>query len=77
MKNTFVIAWRSATSERSGRGTALLLGDAAATGRGKKLMTRQEAETLAAELNQDYPAFIHEVVDTQSGSAMVETAEAA
>ena len=63
MKNTFVIAWRSATSERSGRG--------------KKLMTREEAETLAAELNQDYPAFIHEVVDTQAAPAMVETAEAA
>jgi hypothetical protein len=63
MKHTFAIAWRSATSERSGRG--------------KKLMTREQAEALAAELNQDYPAFIHEVVDTEASPAVVETAEAA
>jgi hypothetical protein len=63
MKNSFVIAWRSATSERSGRG--------------KKVMTREQAETLAAELNQDYPAFIHEVVDIEAAPAMAETAEAA
>jgi len=52
MKRSFVIAWRSATSERSGRG--------------KKLMTWEEAEALSAELNQDYPAFVHEVVDTEA-----------
>ena len=63
MKKSFVIAWRSATSERSGRG--------------KKLMTLEEAEALAAELNQDYPAFIHEVIDAEAAPALVETAEAA
>jgi hypothetical protein len=62
MKNTFVIAWRSATSERAGRG--------------KKLMTREEAEALAYELNRDYPAFIHEVVDIEAPEAAV-TAQAA
>ena len=63
MKKTFVIAWRSATSERSGRG--------------KKLMTFEEAERLAAELNQDYPAFIHEAFDSEASPALVETAQAA
>lgn len=60
---SYVIAWRSATSERSGRG--------------KKLMTLEEAEALAAELNQDYPAFIHEVVPADVAVAAPETAQAA
>jgi hypothetical protein len=63
MKKTFVIAWRSATSERSGRG--------------KKLMTIGEAEALATELNQEYPAFIHEAVDAEAVPMLVETAQAA
>ena len=29
-------------------------------------MTWEEAEALSAELNQDYPAFVHEVVDTEA-----------
>jgi hypothetical protein len=60
MNNTFVIAWRSATSERSGRG--------------KKLMTLEEAEALADELNREYPAFIHEPVDTEAPVAEAQAA---
>ena len=46
MEKTYVIAWRSKTEPRFGQG--------------KKLFTRDEAESLADEMNQDYPAFIHE-----------------
>ena len=46
MENTYVIAWKSKTEPPWGQG--------------KKLFTREEAETLAAELNQSYPAFAHE-----------------
>jgi hypothetical protein len=46
MENTYVIAWKSKDEPRFGQG--------------KKLLTREEAEQLADELNQDYPAFIHE-----------------
>lgn len=49
MENTFVIAWKSRTEPRWGRG--------------KKLLTREEAEALAAELNEDHPAFFHEAVN--------------
>ena len=62
MKKTFVIGWKSVTSE--------------STGRGKKLMSRVEAELLAEELNRDYPAFIHEAVDTEE-VAHIETMQAA
>jgi hypothetical protein len=33
------------------------------SGQGKKLFTRNEAEELANELNQDFPNFIHEAVE--------------
>lgn len=46
METTYVIAWRSKAEPRWGQG--------------KKHFTREEAEALAAELNQDYPAFVHE-----------------
>jgi len=46
MEKTFVIAWRSKSEPRWGQG--------------KKLFTREEAETLADQMNQDYSAFIHE-----------------
>ena len=49
MKKTYVISWRS----RSGP----------AIGQGKKLLEREEAERLAAELNQEYPDFVHEAVN--------------
>jgi hypothetical protein len=49
MDSTYVIAWKSKSEPRFGQG--------------KKLFTREEAETLAMELNQDYPAFIHAAVN--------------
>ena len=49
MEKTFVIAWKSKS------GPSL--------GRGKKLFTREEAESLAKELNEDHPNFIHEPFD--------------
>ncbi len=52
MERMYVIAWKARTGER--------------TGRGKKLMGRQEAETLATELNRDYPEFEHEAVPAES-----------
>lgn len=64
MKQTYAILWKSQNSERSGRG--------------KKLMTLQEAEALAAELNLEYPAFHHEPVDTQPEVSVIhETAQSA
>ena len=47
MEKTFVIAWKSKSEPRWGQG--------------RKLFTREEAEALAEEMNQDYPAFAHEV----------------
>jgi hypothetical protein len=46
MEKTYVIGWRSKSEPRWGQG--------------KKLLTREEAQALAAEMNQDYPAFVHE-----------------
>lgn len=60
MSKTYVISWRS----RSGP----------AIGQGKKLMEQAEAERLAKELNEDYPEFMHEAVNT--GAESCEAAEA-
>ena len=46
MEKTFVIGWKSKSEPRWGQG--------------KKLFTREEAQALAGEMNQDYPAFVHE-----------------
>jgi hypothetical protein len=56
MENTFVIAWKDKTGERRGRG--------------RKLLSKDEAEELAKELNREYPNFIHEAVNTDSESAV-------
>ena len=40
-------------------------------------MALEEAQALAEELNRDYPAFVHEVVDTDTGMVVAETAQAA
>ncbi len=44
----YVIHWKSRTSGRSGTGT--------------KLLNKQEAERLAANLNRDYPTIYHEAI---------------
>ena len=55
MEKTFVIGWKSKDEPRWGQG--------------KKLFTREEAEALADEMNRDYPAFIHEAVNTVASAA--------
>lgn len=55
MEKTFVIGWKSKDEPRWGQG--------------KKLFTRDEAEALADEMNQDYPAFIHEAVNIAASQA--------
>ena len=49
MEKTYVIGWKSKSEPRWGQG--------------KKLFTREEAEALAEEMNQDYPAFVHEALN--------------
>ena len=56
MGKTYVIRWRSTVNGRAGRGA--------------KLFEREEAERLAAELNQEYPEILHEALDTESESRM-------
>ena len=46
--NGYIIAWKARAGCDSGRG--------------RKVYCREEAEALARELNQNYPAFIHEAV---------------
>lgn len=52
MPKTYVIAWKSKS-----RGSA---------GHGKTLFTAEEADQLAAELNQDHPDFHHEPLNLDS-----------
>ena len=52
MKKTYVIQWKSKVNGRAGKGT--------------KLFDRQEAEQLVAELNQEYPQIVHEIMNTRS-----------
>ena len=54
MEQRFVIAWKA--KYRDG------------IGKGKKLLTREEAEELASELNRDYPEFEHTVAPANSSS---------
>jgi hypothetical protein len=48
MSNTYVIQWKSKVNGRAGRGT--------------KQFSREEAEQLVEELNEEYPQIRHEVV---------------
>ncbi len=48
MSNTYVIQWKSKVNGRAGRGT--------------KQFSRDQAEQLVQELNQEYPQIVHEVV---------------
>ena len=66
MEKTYVIAWKA--KHREG------------TGMGKKLFNREEAESLASELNRDYPDFEHTVaqvaaVESSGTESAPETAE--
>ena len=57
MQNTYVIAWKSKS-----RGSV---------GRGKTLFSRQDAEQLAKQLNQDHPDFIHEPVNLDPSPTVI------
>jgi hypothetical protein len=48
MSNQFIIQWKSRMNGRAGRGS--------------KVFSREDAERLAQELNEDYPEIDHEVV---------------
>ena len=63
MERTFVIAWKSKSEPRWGQG--------------KKLFTREEAEALADEMNQDYPSFVHEPFNLAVTAPVTETTPAA
>ncbi len=48
MNNSYVISWKSKVNGRTGRGT--------------KHFSRDEAESLARELNAEYPQIEHEAI---------------
>ena len=51
MNKIYAIQWKSKVNGRAGRGT--------------KLFEREEAESLAEELNHEHPQIEHEVVQVQ------------
>ena len=53
MSKTYVIQWKSRVNGRAGKGT--------------KLFTLEEGESLVWELNQEYPNIHHELVDSEVG----------
>ncbi len=63
MNKDYIIAWKSNTNARMGVG--------------KNLMERQEAESLAAQLNEEHPEFQHIAVhkDTQNFAGLFPTPE--
>ncbi len=58
MEKTYIITW---TDQVSGR-----------VGQGKKFMDKEEAVSLAQELNAEYPDFQHKVVNTAEPNEVVE-----
>jgi hypothetical protein len=62
MERTYVIAWTSKTRPSAGQG--------------KKLLTREEAEQLASELNHDHPNFVHEPVNLNLDASVTQPNEA-
>ncbi|GEM_PF-1485797 len=61
MDKTYVIHWKSKVNGRTGTGTTRF--------------TREEAESLAAELNRDYPEIEHEASNAASQTAAADVAE--
>ncbi len=63
MNKDYIIAWKSNTNARMGVG--------------KNLMDKQEAESLAAQLNNEHPEFQHIAVpkDTQNFAGLFSTPE--
>jgi hypothetical protein len=62
MSNKYVIQWKSLTNGRAGRGS--------------KVFSREEAEQLVRELNEEYPQILHEVISARDESEPVETVPA-
>ncbi len=58
MEKTYIITW---TDQVSGR-----------VGQGKKFMDKEEAVSLAQELNAEYPDFQHKVVNTAEPNEVME-----
>lgn len=49
MANTYVISWKSKSEPRSGQG--------------KKMLSREDAQALAHQLNCDHPLFFHQAIN--------------
>ena len=62
MERTYVIAWKSKNGPSAGQG--------------KKLLTREEADHLASELNRDHPNFVHEPVNLNLDESVAQPNEA-
>ena len=62
MERTYIIAWKSKIRPSAGQG--------------KKLLTREEAEQLASELNHDHPNFVHEPVNLNLDASVSQPSEA-
>jgi hypothetical protein len=62
MEKTYAIFWMAPDSQRSGMG--------------KAQFTREEAESLAADLNDEHPSFIHTAIDTAAANVNQEIARA-
>jgi hypothetical protein len=60
MSKTYVIQWKSKVNGRAGKGT--------------KLFEFEEAEALAAELNEEYPEIDHRVVNAGETVQALESA---
>lgn len=56
MERTYVIAWKSKIRPSAGQG--------------KKLLTWEEANELASQLNHDHPNFVHEPVNLNSDDSV-------
>ncbi|PWU14105.1 MAG: hypothetical protein C5B50_17930 [Verrucomicrobia bacterium] len=59
MQKRYAIQWKSKTNGRTGKGT--------------KLLERDAAERLAAELNREYPDIEHDIVEADSEEAPLES----
>jgi hypothetical protein len=57
MEKTYVIIWKSKLGPFSGQG--------------RRLFTREEAEQLSAELNQEHPKFVHDALNLHPGEPTV------
>ena len=61
MSKTYVIQWKSKVNGRAGKGT--------------KLFELEEAEALAAELNEEYPEIDHRIVKADEPSQSPDSPE--